>query len=149
VHDCVNHLRVVAHALFEQAGERRKHQRAIDSELVHQFESRSRFAKRGDAAHRLARQFAHRLPLGVAVFVEVFVRTGARNDLERGVRDVIADRPAHDDLGAATHAYVVDRVLVLAREMPRERVLGFVQVVVGIEDGKITSTVHTRSRRSN
>ena len=120
-----------------EAGERREHQRAVDAELVHQLEARRRLAERGDAPHRLADDLAVRLALRVAVAEVLLLRARPRDDLERRVRDVLADLAAHDDLRAAPHLDVVDRALVPVREVPGERVLGLVQVVVGVEDEEV------------
>jgi len=64
----------------------------------------------------------------------VLLRAGLGDDVERRVRDVLADLAPDGDLGAAPDLDVLDGAPVLVREELRERVPGLVEVVVGVED---------------
>ena len=126
-------LGVVAHALLDEAGERREHERPVDALLVHQLEAGRGLAEGGDRPHRLAEDLAPALALGVAVAEVVLLGAGAGHDLEGGVGDVLADLAPDDDLRAAPHLDVVDGALVAVGQELRERVLRLVEVVVGVE----------------
>jgi hypothetical protein len=138
VDDVVGHLRVVLHALFDQAGQRGEHQRVVDAELIHGFQPRGRFAEGGDGLHWLAQDLAVGLALR-AVAEVVLLGAGTGHLFERRVGDVLADVPAHHDLGAAADLHVVDDVLALVRQELGQRFLRFVHVVVGVEhrEGKL------------
>ncbi len=133
VHDHVDELRVVPHALLEKAGQRREHQRPLDQQLIHELQARGRLAEGGDGAHRLAEDLPARFALGVARGEVLLHRTRARDHLEGGVGDVLADLPADRDLGTAVDLHVLDRARVLLGQVPGERVLGLVQVVIRVE----------------
>ena len=135
VDDVVGHLRVVLHALLDQAGQRREHQRVVDAELVHDLQPRARLAEGGDGLHRLAQDLAVALALrAVAEVVLLGARTG--HHLERRVGDVLADVAADHDLGATADLHVVDDALAVVREELGQRFLRFVHVVVGVEHGE-------------
>ena len=125
--------RIVLHPLLGQAGERREHEGAVDVELVEQLEAGGGLAERGDGLHGLAHELAVALALGVAVGEVVLLRARPGHDLERRGGDVLADDAPHRDLRPPLHLHVLDRVLVLLGEELRERVLGLVEVVVGVE----------------
>ncbi len=131
----MGHLRVVLHALFDQAGQRREHQRVVDAELVHDLQPRTGLPEGGDGLHRLAQDLAVGLALR-AVAEVVLLGAGTSHYLERRVGDVLADVAAYDDLGAATDLHVVDDVLALVWQELGQRFLRFVHVVVGVEDGE-------------
>ena len=132
VDDVVGHLRVVLHALLDQAGQGGEHQGVVDAELVHDLQPRARFAEGGDGLHRLAQDLAVGLALrAVAEVVLLGARLG--DLLERRVGDVLADVAAHHDLGATADLHVVDDVLALVREELGQRFLRLVHVVVGVE----------------
>jgi hypothetical protein len=124
----------VPHPLLDQAGEGREHQRALDSELVHQFQARAGLAEGRDGAHRLAEDLAAGLALGVAVAEVVLHRAGTGDHLEGGVGDVVTDLAPYGDLRAAVDLHVLDGVRVLLGEVAGERLLGLVQVVVAVEE---------------
>ena len=134
----MGHRRVVLHPLFDQAGQRREHQRVVDAEFVHHLEARARLTERRYRLHRLAENFAVGLALG-AVAEVVLLRTRLGDDLEGRVGDVLADVPANHDLGAAAYLDVVDDPLAVIREVLSQRFLRLVHVVVGIEhrEGKL------------
>jgi hypothetical protein len=138
VDDVVGHLRVVLHALFNQACQRREHQRVVDAEFVHDLEPSTRFAERGDGLHRLAQDLAVGLALR-AVAEVVLLGAGLGDLLEGRVRDVLADVAAHHDLGATADLDVVDDVLALVGQELGQRFLRLVHVVVGVEhrEGKL------------
>ena len=140
VDDGVDQLGVVAHPLLDQAGERREHQRAVDALLVHQLDAGAGLAERRDRPHRLAEDLAAALALGVADAEVVLLRARPGHDVEGGVRDVVADLAADDDLGAAPDLDVVDGALVAVGQELGERVLGLVEVVVGVEDREVERT---------
>jgi hypothetical protein len=135
-HD-LDQLGVVLHPLLDEAGERREHERPVDTELVHQLEARRRLTERRQRANGVADELAVALPLGVAAPVVLLLRAGRRHHVERGVGDVLADLAAHHDLGATIDLDVLDRLLVLLREELRERLTGLVHVVVGVEDREV------------
>ena len=141
----VDELRVVAHPLLEQAGERREHEGPVDAELVHQLDAGAWLAERGDALHRLADDLAVGLALRVADAEVLLLRARAGHDLERRVRDVLADLAPDHDLRAAPHLDVVDRALVPIGEMAGERILGLVEVVVGVEHREVAHARHALS----
>ncbi len=91
-----------------------------------------RVAERGDGLHRLAHHLAEALA-AAAVPEVLLLRAWPRDDLERRVRDVVADHVADHDLGAAADLDVVDDVLAVLRQELRQRLLGLVEVVVGVE----------------
>ena len=84
--------------LLEEAGQRREHQGAVESQLVHLLQAWAGLEERRDRAHRLAEQLALGLAVGVAV-LEVLL-PGARlgDDLEGRVGDVVADLTPDRDL---------------------------------------------------
>jgi hypothetical protein len=126
------------HALFDQAGQRGEHQRVVDAEFVHDLEPCARLAEGRYRLHRLTQDLAVGLALR-AVTEVVLLRTRLGDDFERRVRDVLADVPAHHDLGAAAHLHVVDDPLAVVREVLGQRFLRLVHVVVGVEhrEGKL------------
>ena len=138
----VDELRVVAHPLLEQAGERREHEGPVDAELVHQLDAGRGLAEGGDALHRLTDDLAIRLALRVADAEVLLLGPRSGHDLEGRVRDVLADLAPHHDLGPAPDLHVVDGPLVAVREVAGERILRLVQVVVGVEDGELAHTGH-------
>ena len=133
VDDGVDQLGVVAHALLDQAGERREHEGAVEALLVHQLDPGLGLPERRDRAHRLAEDLAPALALGVAVPEVVLLGAGAGHDVEGGVGDVVADLAPDDDLRAALDLDVVDGALVAVGQVLGERLLGLVEVVVGVE----------------
>jgi hypothetical protein len=147
VNDRVDRLRVVPQALLHQAGQGREHEAAVDAELVHQLDAGGGLAERRDAAHRLADELAVRLALRVAVAEVLLLRPRPGHDVERGVRDVVADLTLHHDLGPAPDLDVVDHPLVPVGQVPGEGVLGLIQVVVGVEDRVVAGTGHATKLR--
>jgi hypothetical protein len=135
VDDVVSHRRVVLHALFDQAGQRREHQRVVDAEFVHHLEPRARFAEGGDRLHRLTQDLAVGLALR-AVAEVVLLGTRLGHHLERRVRNVLADVAANNDLGAPANLHVIDDALAILREEFGQRLLRLVHVVVGVEHGE-------------
>ena len=133
---------VVAHALFEQAGEGREHQRAVDPELVHQLQAGSSLAERGEATHRLADQLTVRLALGIPVTEVLLLGARPGHDLERRVGYVVADAAPDHDLGSPVQVDVVDGALEAVREVTGEGFLRLVEVVVGVEDRKVACSRH-------
>src|SRR5690606_23223608 len=97
-------------------------------------EARARLAEGRDRAHRLAEDLAPALALRVAVLEVVLHGARPRDHIEGRVRDVLADLAADGDLGAPVDLHVLDDALVLLRQELRQRVLGLVQVVVGVEE---------------
>jgi hypothetical protein len=133
---------VVPHALFEQAGQGREHERAVHAQLVHQLEPGPRLPEGRNAAHRLPDQLPVRLALGIAPAEVLLLRAGAGNHLEGRVGDVLAHRAPDHDLRAPVELDVVDGALVAIRQVPGEGVLGLVEVVVGVKDRKIADSRH-------
>jgi hypothetical protein len=66
VDDRRDELRVVPHALLDQAGQGGEHQRPVDALLVHQLDPGRRLAEGRDGPHRLAEDLPAALALGVA-----------------------------------------------------------------------------------
>ena len=138
----VGQIEVVAHPLLEQAGQRREHERPVDAELVHDLEARRRLAEGGDGAHRLADDLAVGLALGVPVAEVLLLGPRLGHHLEGGVGDVLADRAEDHDLRAPVQLDVVDGALVLLGQVPGERFLGLVEVVVGVEGREVERCRH-------
>ena len=128
---------VVGQALFEQTGQGRPHERAVEAELVHEREAGLGREERLGRADRVSDDFAAALPLWVAVFEELLRSTWSTDHVERGVRDVLRDHIANRDLRAAVDLDVLDQPRVLGRQELREGVRRLVHVVVGVEDGKV------------
>src|SRR5437016_1846288 len=105
-------LRVITKALLEHAGERREHQRAIDALLVHELDPRTGLAECWDRAHGLTEERTAVLPLGVAMAEVLLHRPRPGDDIERRVRDVVADATVDDDLRAPPHVDIVHDTLV-------------------------------------
>ena len=138
----VRQFGIVPHALLEQAGERGEHERAVDPQLVHQLQARSRLPEGRDAAHRLADELAVRLALGVPVAEVLLLGTGSGHDFERRVGDVVADRAPDHDLGAPVQVDVVDGALVAVGQVTGEGVPRLVEVVVRVEDREVAGFRH-------
>ena len=133
VDDDVDGDRVVAQPLLDEAGQRREHQRAVDSEFVHQLQPRFGLEEGRDGPHRLTEQLALALALRVAE-LEVLLPSARLGDVgERGVRNVIGDLTLDRDLGAAVDLDVLDDVLVLLGQVLGHRLGWLVQVVVRVE----------------
>ena len=135
-------LGVVAHALFQQAGQRGEHERPVDAELVHHLEAGAGLLEGRDAPHGLADHLPVGLALGVAVAEVLLLGPRPRHDLEGRVGDVLADGPADHDLRPAAQLDVVDGALVAIGQVPGEGLPGLVEVVVGVEDGEIANSRH-------
>ena len=107
-------------------------------ELVHQLEARSRLAE-ARACARIGSPMISRydLPSGLPLRKYSSWAPGPGHDLEGRVRDVVADRAPDHDLRPAVQFDVVDGALVAVRQVPGERLLRLVHVVVGVEDGKV------------
>ena len=130
--DVEDQVGVVLQPLLDQAGQRREHQRVVEAELVHDLEACRGVAERGDRLHRLAHHLA--VALAAAAVPEVLLLgAGPGDHLERRVGDVVADRVAHHDLGAAADVDVVDDALAVVRQELGQRFFGLVEVVVGVE----------------
>ena len=108
----VGEIGVVPHALLDQAGEGREHQRAVDALLVHQLEPGRGVPEGRDGAHGLAEDLPAALAVGVADAEVVLLGPRAGHDVEGRVGDVVADLAADDDLGPALDVDVVDGALV-------------------------------------
>jgi hypothetical protein len=134
----VDRLGVVTQHL-DQARKRRPHDRPVDALLVHHLEPRLGRPEGGKAVHAAA-QISATLALGVADLEVLLLRSGHGDPIEGGVRDVLGDATAHRDLGSPVDLDVLDEPLVLRRQVAGERLLGFVQVVVGIEDFEVELT---------
>ena len=93
-------------------------------------------AERRDRTHRLAGELAQRLALGIVARIEVHVRPGRRDHLERRVGDELGQHVAHDELLAPAQLDETEEVAVRLRQVAGERILGLVQMVVGVEDRK-------------
>ena len=124
---------VVRQPLLEEAGQRREHQGAIQTQLIHLLQARAGLEERRDRAHRLTEQLA----LGLAVRVaelEVFL-PGARpgDDLEGRVGNVVADLAADRDLGAPVDLHVLDVVLVRLGQELGQGFRRLVEVIIGVE----------------
>ncbi len=141
VHHHVRRPGVHGQPLFEQAGERRPHERAVDAELVHQREARLGREERLGRADGITHEFTPGLALRVAVLEELLGGPGATHDVEGGVRDVLRDDIADCDLRPAVDLDVLDQPGVLGREELGEGVRLLVHVVVGVEDGKIDNGI--------
>ena len=111
-------------------------QRPVDAHVLHQLEPRLRVEEGVDARHdpRLHTDGGAGSGTAVATLRDVAaVAPGDRDPVERRVRDVLGDVIPQREFGAAVHLDVLHRSLVLRRKELGERVLGLVQVVVGIE----------------
>src|SRR6185503_4633914 len=83
----------------------------------------------------LAERLADRVPLGIVAAVVLIEAAGARNRIERGVRDEAVDRARDQELLASLHHCPVHAAAAHLRvEVARERVFGLVVMVVGVED---------------
>ena len=136
VHDRDGEIRVVGDALLERAREGRPEQRTVDAHVLHQLEPRLRVEEGVDTGHDARLHAGGRAGDGTAVAALRDVAAVAarhRDPVERGVRDVLGDVIPQCELGAAADLDVLDRTFVLRREELRERVLGLVEVVVGVE----------------
>jgi hypothetical protein len=127
---------------LQHAGQRRENQSAVNGELVQHVQARLGLAKRRNRAHGLTGD----LPKGFAFWIvpRHIVTKGARtgDHFERGIGNVVADDVADGDLGASVDLDIADGAVVLSRKVPLERVLGLVEMVVGIEDRKVKLRGH-------
>ena len=118
------------------------HQRSVDESgvkplLVHDFEAPIAVLEFRPTGFQptVHEQLSDRLSIRVDPAVPGHERAWHRHDLERRIRDVVGDLPAHRQLLAALHLDPGDG---LARrrfvEMAREAVLLLVEVIVGVVD---------------
>jgi hypothetical protein len=128
--------RIVAQPLLEQAGQRREHEGAVQTQLVHLLQARTGLEERRDRAHRLTEQLALGLAVRVAVLEVLLPGTRPGDDLEGRVGNVVADLPPDRDLGAPVDLHVLDVVLVLLGQELGQRLRWLVEMVVGVEDRK-------------
>ena len=133
---------IVDQPLLDEAGEGGEHQAGGNALLVEQLEAGPRLAEGGDARHRLAGELAQRAPLGVVAGVERHVRARPGDDLEGGVGDELGEPVAHDELLPAAELDEADEVPVRRRQVPGQRVLGLVEVVVRVEHREVDSLFH-------
>jgi hypothetical protein len=113
------------------------HDRRVHALLVHQLEARGRLLERRDRPHRLAGHFPQRFALRIVAAVKGLVRTRSGDHLEGRVGDELRQPVPDDQFLAAFGLDETEEILVRGRQMPGERILGFVQMVVRIEDGKV------------
>jgi hypothetical protein len=125
--DHVGDDRVVGEPFLEQAGERPPHHRPVDAELVHEHHAGVGVEETRERLDVLRRRLE----------LDVFGPGGRRRvlepELERGVRDVLADLVLDRDLRPPVDLHVLDQAGVPLREVPREGILRLVHVVVGVE----------------
>ena len=113
VDDGARQFGVVGESDLEQTGQRREHQRGIETEFVEQRQPGLGGAELLAGTYRLSGQFSQRLAFRV-VAGEVFgERPGPRDDFEGGVRDVVTDDVVDGDLRAPIHLHVLKESVVL------------------------------------
>ena len=133
----VGQVRVVPHALLEEAGQGGEHERPVEAQLVQVRQA----GFGGPGPFRAGDRFAEDLPEALAVRVsspiEVLLGAGRGDNFERRIRDVLGDFSVDGDLGPAVDLHIGDGAAVLGREVPGEGLLGLIHVVVRVEDGKV------------
>ena len=134
---CVAEVGIVAHPLFEQAGECGEHQRAVETQFIEMRQPGLGIASPLRTFDRFAEYLPQRLSVGIAGTVVLLLRPGRRHDFKCRVRDELGDLVVDGDLGAAVDLHVLDRVGVLRREVTGERILRLVHVVVGVEHREV------------
>ncbi len=97
----VDGARVVVHPLLQEAGQGRPDEGPVDAQLVEELDAGLGVTVAGVGPHALAQGLPAGLTLRVALLEVLLLGAGGSHDLERGVRDVVADLVVDGDLGAS------------------------------------------------